>query len=121
MRRTRNACAHNERIIFLEDSSRIVLTKYHMILTTAYKNRIRNKQVIDLIIFLKYFNTKIEFKKLINFFDSELEQIAHVVDSKVYESIRASLGIRNMEHLQILKNSEKSINYLKLLKLTNEH
>jgi len=115
MRRTRNACAHNERIIFLKDDSRIVITKYHLLLTTAYKNRLRNKQVIDLIIFLKYFNTKREFNKLINFFDSELEQIAHVVDSKVFESIRASLGIRNMEHLQILRNKEKSINYLNLL------
>lgn len=115
MRRTRNACAHNERIIFLKDKSRIVKTKYHSLLTSTYRYRLRNKQVIDLIIFLKYFNTKQEFNKLINFFDNELKQIALVVDSRVYDSIRASLGIRQIEHLQILKKEDKAINYLNLM------
>ncbi len=115
MRKTRNACAHNERIIFLEDNNKIVLTPYHRMLTNAYKDRTRNKQVVDLIIFLKYFNTKREFNKLINFFKNELKQIHEVVPNHVFEKIRASLGIRQVKHLDILKRSEKKINYLELL------
>lgn len=115
MRKTRNSCAHNERIIFLEDDNRIVITKYHRMLTHAYRNRLRDKQVVDVVIFLKYYNTKQEYKKLINFLKNELKQVQLIVPNQVYQSIRASLGIRQVEHLDLLQNIPKKIEYLNLI------
>lgn len=118
IRKTRNACAHNERIIFIQDDNYSVITKYHTILSNAYKKRTRKKQLIDLLIFLKYFNTKKDYNKLINLISIELQQMKQVIGDVVYEKIRVGLGIRNVDHLQVISSKAKTIDYTKLLLLT---
>jgi abortive infection bacteriophage resistance protein len=118
IRKTRNACAHNERIIFLEDKDQAVLTKYHILLTNAYNKRNRKKQMIDLLIYLKYFNNKTDFSKLIKAITVELGQMKEVIGEVVFERIRVGLGIRNIEHLQVISSIQKTINYDKLILLT---
>lgn len=115
LRKTRNACAHMERIIYLEDRSTVVITKYHKLLTSAYIRRGRKKQIVDLLIFLKYFNTKIEYINLINHLINYINEIGKVVGPEVKDNIRASLGIRNIEHLKTIKEQPKSIKYLQLI------
>lgn len=115
LRKTRNACAHMERVIYLEDQSIVVVTKYHKLLTTAYSKRGRKKQIIDLFIFLKYFNTKNEYINFINNFLNYIDEIGKIVGSQVKDNIRASLGIRNLEHLKTIKEQPKSIKYLQLM------
>jgi abortive infection bacteriophage resistance protein len=115
IRKARNACAHNERIIFIEDENHAVITKYHKNLTTAYKQRNRKKQVIDLLIFLKYFNNKKDFNKLVKAIEIELNQMKEVIGDIVFEKIRVGLGIRNVEHLQVISSEPKIIDYTKLL------
>ena len=113
MRKTRNACAHNERIIFLKDSSKVAITQYHKQLTFAYNTR-RNKQIVDLLLYLKYFNTQQEYNKLINFVIKELKDMEMVVGSYSYNRIRSSLGIRDIGHLRLIQKLEKKIPYLNL-------
>ena len=113
MRKTRNACAHNERIIFLQDSSKVAITQYHKQLTFAYNTR-RNKQIVDLLLYLKYFNTQTEYNKLINFIVKELKDMEIVVGSYSYNRIRSSLGIRDISHLRLIQKLEKKISYLDL-------
>lgn len=115
IRKARNACAHNERIIFLSDDNPALITKYHKLLSIAYQKRNRSKQVVDLLIFLKYFNTTQDYKKLVKVIITELDQIKSVVESPVYEKIRVGLGIRQLEHIQLIVNEPKKIRYSKLI------
>lgn len=114
MRKIRNACAHNERIMFIEDDNKAIITKYHKKLSNAYLKR-RNKQIVDLLIFLKYVNTKRDYNKLIGTLTAELNQMRTVIGEVAFEKIRVGLGIRNIEHLQIISNEPKVINYLNLI------
>lgn len=115
MRKVRNATAHNERIIFLMDSNRIVITDYHKKLTTIYRNRLRNKQIIDLLIFLKYFNKNQHYSELINFILEGLSSIQKSMHSHVFENVRSSLGIRSLEHLHFLRDIPKEMSFQDLL------
>lgn len=115
LRKTRNACAHNERIIFNQDNNYAVITKYHGMLSNAYQKRFRKKQIMDLLIFLKYFNTKKDFNKLTNMIITELHQMKEVIGDVVFEKIRVGLGIRSVDHLFSISRQAKSIDYAKLL------
>lgn len=115
LRKVRNACAHMERVLYLEDRSTVVITKYHKLLTGSYRQRRRKKQIVDLLIFLKYFNTKKEYRNLINNLINHINDIGRIVGPHVQNNIRASLGIRDVEHLRLIKEQPKSIKYLKLI------
>jgi abortive infection bacteriophage resistance protein len=115
IRKSRNACAHNERIIFLSDDNPAVITKYHHLLSNAYRQRNRSKQVVDLLIFLKYFNIRNDYKKLIRTILTELNQIKQVIESEVFEKIRVGLGIRHIQHMDIIVNDPKEIDYISLI------
>ncbi len=115
LRKTRNACAHMERVIYLEDRSTVVVTKYHKLLTSSYCKRSRKKQVVDVIIYLKYFNTKNEYRNFINNLTNYINDIGKIVGPQVKDNIRASLGIRDMNHLRIIKEQPKRIKYLQLI------
>jgi abortive infection bacteriophage resistance protein len=118
IRKSRNACAHNERIIFLTDNNPAIVTRYHKLLTNAYRQRARSKQMIDLLIFLKYFNTQKDYESLIRSIQNELNQISKVVDPIVFEKIRVSLGLRQIEHMIILSSEPKQLDYARLIMLT---
>jgi abortive infection bacteriophage resistance protein len=114
IRKVRNSCAHNERIMFIKDEDKIVKTKLHEQLSRSYTNPWRTKQLIDLLVYLKYFNRKVEYTNLINRTTDYLEEIRIEVGDQVFERIRAGMGIKNMTHLKILKMKKKTIDFLSI-------
>ncbi len=119
LRRIRNSCAHNERIYCISRSSKKnthsgrIVEQYIHSLRPAY-TRNREQQLIDLFIYFKYYLPPKEYRQFISVLKKMLFDLKKDIDPIAFNYVRAQIGIRNMDDLDILVNlPKKNIDYNK--------
>lgn len=110
MRIVRNACAHNERIYCLKAKGRIIGKEIKK-LRPSYR-RDRDKKIFDLLIYLRYYMQEKEYYDLVNKIKSMLVSLQKKVSSFAFDNIRANLGIKNIDDLDILMADGFDNNYI---------
>lgn len=112
LRKVRNACAHNERIYCLKQSGKIS-ERFLRQINRAYRKR-SDKEIMDLLIYFKYYLPSNEFKKVIKEIQSMLLDLQKSVHQNAFGRIRSQMGILNLNDLEQLKNlPKKKIEYHK--------
>lgn len=116
MRLVRNSCAHNERIYCISQtgsnsSSGRILERYFRLLRPGYL-RDREKKVFDLFVYFKYYLPADEFQSFMTEFKSLLFKIKGTIHEQAFDNVRAQIGIKDTDDLDILVSLPKSdINY----------
>lgn len=112
MRKIRNSCAHNERVYCLTRSQKSkgragrILEKYFRMFGNRYTKE-ADQKLFDLFVYFKYYLPKSEYKQFI----SELKNMLNSLESKIhphaFENVRAQMGIKNLNDLDVLLNMPK--------------
>lgn len=118
LRKTRNACAHNERIFSLKQNEvknnpnkGRIKEKYIKQLRKSY-SRESEKRIIDLLVYFKYYLPDNEYKYMMEEIQVKLEKLKDLVQPNAFDNIRGQMGIKSLEDLEILKNlPKKTIKY----------
>lgn len=113
MRKIRNSCAHNERVYCLcrkrkEKSSNTgrIIEKYFPMLRSGYTRNLDQK-IFDLIVYFKYYLPNNEYKGFIKTLKNMLESLQNQIHPHAFEYIRAQMGIKNLEDLDVLLHLPK--------------
>lgn len=125
LRKIRNSCAHNERIYCIRQSqgsprknSGRIKEKYILALRASY-NTENNKQILDLLVYFKYYLPASEYSKLIKELQTLLTNLRHRISYDAFEYIRGQMGIKDLDDLELLKSLPKPpINYNKFDRLS---
>ena len=118
MRKIRNACAHNERIYTISDSGRLS-NRYFELLGKGY-TRVNEKRVFDLLIYLKYYLSQKDFKKIVGKIKAMLLELENWLNPNSFDYVRAQLGIKRIEDLEHLACIPKDdADYCKFDKIAN--
>ena len=119
LRRIRNSCAHNERIYCLSRSinqnrsTGRIIEKYFGSLRRAY-TRDREQRIFDLLIYFKYYLPYKEYQQFISELKEMLLDLKDNIDFNAFEYIRAQMGIKNLDDLDIIVSlPKKDIDYNK--------
>lgn len=114
LRKIRNACAHNERIYGISRNNGRVNQPYITFLSNSktYTNH-RTQQIIDLIIYLRYFMQDKEFHDFIKQIKNLFAILQSQLNKNAFEKVRAETGIRNLAVLDELCLTKKNIDYNK--------
>lgn len=113
LRRIRNSCAHNERIYCLSrstnrsGSSGRIIEKYFRGLRPSYI-RDREQRIFDLFIYFKYYLPHKEYQQFISKLKKILFNLKNHIDSNAFEFVRAQIGIKNLDDLDMLVNLPKN-------------
>lgn len=113
LRTIRNVCAHNERVYTVKHKGGRIKTKYMDMLAPSYLND-RDKRVIDLLVFMKYFTPHNEYQRFISDVEKTIEKLQREIRRAAFDKVRAELGFKDMNHLKKLCENKKVINYNKL-------
>ncbi len=112
MRWVRNSCAHNERVYGMLRTGQRKITKYHGLLTSRYRYE-RDKNLVDLFIFIKYYLPHNEYV----IFIGKIKDLLLDLEGKIYEEaflrVKNAIGLRQIQHLDRLLNNPKEIEYKK--------
>lgn len=112
MRWVRNSCAHNERVYGMVRTGQRKITKYHELLIRRYSYE-RDKNLVDLFIFLKYYLPHNEYVHFIE----KIKKLLVALEKKIYQEaflrVKTNIGLRKVEHLDLLLNNPKEIEYEK--------
>lgn len=112
MRWVRNSCAHNERVYGMLRTGQRKITKYHGLLTSRYRYE-RDKNLVDLFIFIKYYLPHNEYV----IFIGKIKDLLSDLEGKIYEEaflrVKNAIGLRQIQHLDRLLNNSKEIEYKK--------
>lgn len=113
MRKIRNSCAHNERVYCLcrqrkEKSSNTgrIIEKYFPMIRSGYTRNLDQK-IFDLIVYFKYYLPNNEYKGFIKTLKNMLENLQNQIHPHAFEYIRAQMGIKNLEDLDVLLHLPK--------------
>ena len=112
MRHVRNACAHNERVYSIKRDRGRIYCSYFSLLSRSY-TRESEQKLIDLLIYLKYFLETNDYNNLIGTVKNMLVNLQGRISSIAFNNIRASMGIKDISHLDKLLLSNKIIQYNK--------
>jgi len=113
MRLIRNSCAHNERIYCISGQGRIVDRYIRKLGKRYWKNT--NRKIFDLLIYMKYYLMHDDYKKFINEIIEMMKDLENQVSAFAFQNIRGNMGIKKMEDLGWLRESEQyEKDYLKL-------
>lgn len=116
LRIVRNSCAHNERIYTMRHAKGRIVTPYMAALAPSYSAD-RDKRIIDLLVYLKYYCPPKEYEKIINEVEELLLDLQGKIRKDAFDKVRAELGIKDLSHLQKLCQGAKGIKYNVLSKL----
>lgn len=112
MRKIRNSCAHNERVYCLtraherRGNTGRIIEKYFRMMNPGYKRNLEQK-LFDLFVFFKYFLPKGEYRQFISELKNMLLNLQSKIHPHAFEYVRAQMGIRDLEDLDILVNLPK--------------
>lgn len=118
LRKVRNSCAHNERIYCIHQSqdphrrnTGRIIENYISSMRPSY-SREADKQIIDLLIYFKYYLPNNEYVKMMSELQTMLTCLQNKIIPSAFDNIRGQMGIKNLTDLEILKNLPKAtINY----------
>lgn len=113
LRAVRNVCAHNERIYTVAHKKGRIKTRYMDTLAPSYSVD-RDKRVIDLLVYMKYYMPHKEYTKFIANVNRLIIDLQKQIRRGAFDKVRAELGIKDISHLQKLCECPKVINYNKL-------
>ena len=74
----------------------------------------RDKRIIDLLVYMKYYSPHAEYTDFIIKIKNLLITLQGIIRPSAFDNVRAALGIKDLAHLDILCGSPKNINYNKL-------
>lgn len=111
LRAIRNSCAHNERVFDIATSRRIKCSYFDTLPPSYTRNQNEDKTIMDFIVYMRYFLNDSSYSALIDELISLLASLKPVISSSAFEYIRGNMGIKEVSHLKILKNTSKIINY----------
>lgn len=115
LRKSRNACAHNERIYCLSfKNNRISQPFLKFAPKHANYLKHRTQRIVDLILFLRYFMCDKEYKTMIIDIENIFIKLQSKINRNVFNKIRASTGIRDLSLFETLKNTKHTIKYSSL-------
>ena len=106
LRKTRNSCAHNERIYCIKGSGRIK-DPYLLHLGAGYL-REKNQNLFDLLVYMKYYLPHVEYKCLITRIKNLLTDLYNQIHPHAFDYVRGQMGIKNMKDLDLLLALPKS-------------
>ena len=113
LRKVRNSCAHNERVYTIKQStirndatSGRILEFYFTNMRQTY-SRDKEKKIIDLLIYFKYYLSDSDFKKMITEFQNMLLSLQTSIPANAFDNIRSHMGIKDLNDLIVLKNMNK--------------
>lgn len=113
IRSVRNACAHNERIVFfrIPDSRMNLPFETFMLSPNRYKS-LRDKVLIDLFVLLKYFMDPNDYESFINQILAMLNSLSSQINPSAFDAIRGYLGVKKLNDLEYLRdNNRRKIPY----------
>jgi len=118
LRTVRNACAHNERVFMLKQKNSRVHTDYMNSLAPSYSKE-RNRKIIDLLVYMKYYLSEKDYNSLIKNFIKLLTKLSQTIHNQAFDKVRVSLGIKDVNHINELRSAPKitPIDYCKIDKL----
>lgn len=113
MRKLRNSCAHNERVYGIcRENARVKIPfKRFINHPKPYLNQ-RNQRLMDGILYLRYFLNDKEYAEFIEKFKSHIFVLKQQLNQNAFEKVRATTGIRNLDILDELSSTKKSIKYI---------
>lgn len=106
----KNSCIHNERIFDIKRNNNRIYTKFHQGMSNVYMKE-RHQFIFDLIIYMKYYLPYNEYSQYIKLIKELLNNLNQKINDHAYNRVRAMMGIRQIEHLDILVKEKKEINY----------
>lgn len=110
----RNSCAHNERIYCMEDKDSRIRDIYFSNLPKSYtRDRNQDRLVFDSIVYMKYFLETDDYNEFLEIIHSLLIDLKDSIPSVPFERIRAKIGVKNLDHFELLKTPVKEIQYNK--------
>ena len=114
LRKVRNSCAHNERVYCIKqlparndkNSGRILEGYFRSLRPTYLKDK--DKKIIDLLVYFKYYLTDKDFKDMMGEFQKTLLKLQSEVSTNAFDNVRGKMGIKNLADLETLKNLPKT-------------
>lgn len=110
LRKVRNSCAHNERIYGITREGTRIKAEYFNNLSKSYC-RSRNQKLIDLIIYMRYYLSDKDYKKFVSEIKVLLSDLMKEINNQSFNKVRADMGIKKLEDLDIMMNTKKKVNY----------
>ena len=111
IRKIRNACAHSERVFDVITPGNINSTFFCALPQSYRRNREGNKKLMDLIIYFRYY---LDDRSYYNFIDEVynlLDKLQKNISTSAYDYVRGKMGIKNKDHLLMLKTISKEIDF----------
>lgn len=112
MRKVRNSCAHNERIYGIKRDNGRIRSPYFDLLPKSY-TRDREQKLFDLVVYMRYYLPNKEYRKFVSEIKKLLMNLNLQIPVQPFNKVRADMGIKNIEHLDILIDNGKEIKYNK--------
>ncbi len=109
MRKTRNSCAHNERVYCLSENHRSsgrIVEPYLQNLGARY-TREPEKKLFDLFVYFKYYLPNKEYRQFINELKTMLSNLKNRIHPHAFEYVRGKIGIHKLEDLEALLSLPK--------------
>ncbi len=116
IRKVRNSCAHNERVIFFKSKSPRFKQpfKEYILGDRRYFKYNPQQQLVDLLVSLKYFMNSNDYEKLVLQLRSNLINLQNELNITSFDYVRSNMGIRDLNDLEYLATkNKKNINYNK--------
>ena len=110
MRLVRNMCAHHERVFDCVRKNSRIVEGYINALPQSYC-REKDQRIFDLLVYFKYYLPHEEYEGFINEVKRLLAQLNGKLHMNAYNKVRASLGIKDVSHLDMLLQNPKNIEY----------
>lgn len=113
IRSIRNACAHNERIVFFKKPNTRTNLPFESFLPSPNRyKKSRDIVFIDLLVSLKYYLESKEYENLVDQIILMLKTLESQININSFDIIRGNLGIKKLTDLDYLKNNNhKKIHY----------
>lgn len=115
LRKIRNACAHNERVYSLNGktkngSNKRIADSYFSILPPSYLRGDTTIKIIDLFVYLKYYLETNDYNSMMRQVTEMLDSLKTELPGPAFDRVRASMGIKDVDHLTVLMTNPKPIN-----------
>ena len=89
-----------------KNSSRILEGYFRSLRPTYLKDK--DKKIIDLLVYFKYYLTDKDFKDMMGEFQKTLLKLQSEVSTNAFDNVRGKMGIKNLADLETLKNLPKT-------------